>query len=86
MPAGVEAKVYSGTLGAGAGATISGFILWLLGIYGWHAQKGAHYATDAVAAVPGPVASIVALLVTVGGAFIGGYLGKHTPRPEPDPK
>lgn len=77
----VEGKVWASTVGGGAGATVSSFVLWILGVLVWGAPSNASSATDAVAAVPFPVIGVVGLVITVGGVFIGGYLAKHTPRP-----
>jgi hypothetical protein len=78
----VEGKVWAATIGAGAGSAISAFLLWLLGVTIWHVQIGSDTAADAVAAVPFPVSGILTALITVGGAFISGYLAKHTHRPD----
>lgn len=76
----VEGKVWGATVGSGAGATISAFVLWLLGVFVFHAQASAGNSVEAVASVPGPVAGIVALAITAGGTFLGGYITKHTTR------
>ena len=81
MNAPVEGKVWASTVGGGAGATVSTFVIWLLGVLVWGADSTAEAATDAVAAVPFPVIGIVGLAITVGGIFAGGYLAKHSPRP-----
>jgi len=80
----VEAKVYAATIGTGAGAVVSAFIVWLLGVIVWRAPFTAPGAAEAVASVPGPVTAIVGLVITVGSSFIGGYWAKHTPRPQPE--
>ena len=80
----VEAKVYAATIGTGAGAVVSAFVVWLLGVLIWAAPFTAPGATEAVAAVPGPVVAIVSLVITVGSTFLGGYVAKHTPRPQPE--
>ena len=36
----------------------------------------------AIAAVPLPVAGLITGLITLGGVYGGGWLAKHTPRPE----
>lgn len=66
----VERKVYAGTIGAGAGLTISEFALWIADQIWWPAE-------DAI--VPTPVAGFVNLVVTVGCAFLFGWLAKHDP-------
>lgn len=80
----VESKVYAATIGTGAGAVVAAFVIWLLGVIIWHAPFTSVGATEAAAAVPAPVTGIVALAITVGGTFLGGYRAKHTPRP-PEP-
>ena len=85
MTAPTENKVWAATIGSGAGLTVSAFINWCLGVGLWHASSTAQKATEAVAAVPGPVAGIIGLGLTVGGAFAAGWYAKHTPRPAPEP-
>ena len=80
----IEGKVWAATVGTGAGAVVSAFTVWLLGVLIWAAPFTAAGATAAVAAVPGPVSAIVGLIITVGSSFFGGYLAKHTPRPQPE--
>ena len=81
----VETKVVAGTAGAGAGAVVSQFVLWLLGCWAWGASWAAEKAVDAVAAVPGPVSALIVLVITVIGAYIAGWLAPHTHRPNPSP-
>lgn len=78
----VETKVIAATAGGGAGAVVGTFLLWIMGAGLWHAGWSAEQAVAATSAVPGPVAALVPLLVTVAGAFLGGYLAPHTPRPD----
>lgn len=66
----VERKVYAATIGAGAGLTISNFALWAADTVWWPSPD---------ANVPDPVAGFVELIVTVGLAFLGGWLAKHDP-------
>jgi len=82
MTAPVEAKVYAATIGTGAGAVVSAFLVWLLGVLIWAAPNSAAGAAEAMASVPAPVSAIVGLIITVGSTFLGGYLAKHTPREE----
>ena len=81
----VETKVVAGTAGAGAGAVVSQFVLWLLGCWAWGASWAADKAVDAVAAVPGPVSGLIVLVVTVIGSYVFGWLAPHTHRPDPAP-
>lgn len=78
----IESKVYAATVGTGAGAIVSAFVLWLLGVTVWGVAFTANAATDAIAAVPAPISGMVGLLITVAGSFAGGYLGDHTERPD----
>jgi len=66
----VERKVYAGTIGAGAGLTISNFALWVADQIWWPADN-----TE----IPLPVAGVIELLVTTGCAFLFGWLAKHDP-------
>lgn len=66
----VERKVYAATIGAGAGLTVSNFALWGADALWWPSPD---------VNVPVPVASFVELIVTVGLAFLGGWLAKHDP-------
>ena len=66
----VERKVYAGAIGAGAGLTISNFALWIADTIWWPGPD---------ANVPDPVSGMVELVVTVGLAFLGGWLAKHDP-------
>jgi hypothetical protein len=79
----VETKVVAGAAGAGAGAVISQFVVWLMGCWAWGASWDASKAVDAVAAVPAPVADLVFLTITVIGAWIAGYKAPHTHRTPP---
>ena len=78
----VESKVYAATLGSGAGAILSGFLLWVLGVTFWHSSASAGDAVAAVAAVPAPVALVVGLVFTVAGTFLSGFQAPHTSRPD----
>jgi hypothetical protein len=60
----IESKVIAATAGSGAGAAISAFVLWLLGITVWHVPNSADLAGSAVAAVPTPVAGLIAIVLT----------------------
>jgi hypothetical protein len=78
----LESKVYAATIGSGAGAILSGFILWLLGVTLEHSPATAAGAVDAAASVPQPVAALVFLAITVGGTLLAGYSAPHTSRPD----
>ncbi len=85
MPSVIESKVYTATLGGGAGVIVGTFLLWLMGVTFWHASADAMQSAPAVASVPTPVAGVVGLVLTLGGTFLGGYLGAHTERPDLTP-
>lgn len=78
----VEGKVAAATVGSGAGAVVSVFILWLLGVLVFGASGDATLSSAAIEAVPTPVAGLIGAAVTVGGTFVGGYFAQHTPRIE----
>lgn len=66
----VERKVYAATIGAGAGLTVSNFVLWAVDTIWW---------PETTVEIPLPVAAFVELIVTVGLAFVAGYFAKHDP-------
>jgi hypothetical protein len=69
----VSPKVVASAAGAGAGATLSTFLIWLIGallINAWTADA----ADNAIAAVPWPVSGIVLLVVTVVFSAVPGYV------------
>jgi hypothetical protein len=78
----IETKVIAAAAGAGGGGAVSGFLLWLLGVTVWGVPKDADHATQAVAAVPMPVALLLAVALAVIGAALGGYRAPHTDRPD----
>ena len=69
----VETKVWAAVVGTGAGATVAAAILWGLGVWLWHVPADAVHADDAIAAVPGPLAALVGLIITVAGTAVGGW-------------
>lgn len=78
----VEGKVWAATAGGTTGLIISTFLLWVLGVTLWGVSADALSATEAVAAVPAPVIGLLGLLITGACTFGGGWIAKHTPRPE----
>ena len=70
------------TAGSGLGAAVSAFLLWLLGVTAFGASSNADQVAKAVAAVPEPVGALLAILIAIGGAFVGGYAAPHTSRPD----
>lgn len=61
----VEAKVWAATLGAGGGAIMAEFVLWILN--GW-------------VPVPPAVSALITLAISATFAFVAGWEAKHTPR------
>lgn len=77
-----ELKVVAAAAGGGAGAALTNFVDWLLGVVIWHAPNGADQAGTAVAAVPGPVSNLTGVVLAAALGFAGGYIVPHTPRPD----
>lgn len=69
----VSPKVVASAAGAGAGATLTGFLVWLLGASLYGVGFDASVADAAVAAVPNQVIALIGLVLVVAGAFIPGY-------------
>lgn len=67
-------KVVAATAGAGVGSVLANLALWALGVAAWGAGGDAQGATEAVAAVPWPVAATVLTIVPAGFAFVSGYV------------
>ena len=82
MKSRVETKVIAGAAGAGGGAAVSAFLLWLMGCVLWGASWDSGGADEAIAAVPWPVSGLLGLVLTVAGSAIAGWLAPHTPRPD----
>ena len=78
----IEAKVWAAAFGGTAGGVGGSFLMWILGAGLWHGGWAAAQAQTAQAAVPSPVASLIPIVLTFLGAFIGGYRAPHTPRPD----
>lgn len=76
----IEAKVVAAAAGSGVGAAVGTFLLWLLGVTVWGQPVAADAAAKAVSAVPGPVAGLLVIVVSVVGAALGGYRAPHTAR------
>lgn len=70
----VETKVKGATFGAGSGATIVAFLVWLMERYDW--------LTEASGALDPVVVAMIVLVVSSIGAFVGGYVMPHMSRPE----
>lgn len=67
-----EPKVKAATAGAGAGAVVSGFIVWLLDEILWNGDQQPD--------VPLPVLLFVGLTVTSALTFFSGYFARHVNR------
>ena len=78
----VETKVIAGAAGAGGGAAVSAFLLWLMGCLVWGASWDADNADTAIGSVPWPVSGLLGLVLTVAGSAVAGWLAPHTPRPD----
>jgi hypothetical protein len=65
-----DPKVHAAAVGAGAGAIIATFVLWLLDLGLWNG--------DAPPDVPAPVAAMVTLVVASALSWVAGYV-KRTP-------
>jgi hypothetical protein len=78
----IEGKVWGATAGGTAGSIVASFVLWVLGVTLFGVSTDALSATEAISAVPWPIIGLVGLGITVGATFFGGWLTKHTPRPE----
>lgn len=76
----IETKVIAAFAGSGIAAATGQLILWLLAIFVWHQPNTAKAATDAVSAVPEPVATWILIALAGIGAFLGGYFAPHTVR------
>lgn len=62
----IENKVSAATSGAGAAAIGANFVMWVLSRYVFHG------------ATPTEIASVVTAVSAAGGAFVLGYLARHT--------
>lgn len=69
----VSPKAIASTAGAGVGTAVSTFVTWILGVTVWGASSSAPAAVDAVAAVPGPVAGMIMLVIPAALAAIAGW-------------
>ena len=67
----VAAKVKAATIGAGAGAIVSEFVVWAADEIFWNGP--------ADPPVPGPVSGFISLVVVAGLTFAAGWLKKSAP-------
>jgi hypothetical protein len=70
----VSPKLWTAAVGAGAGATVSTLLIWLIGAGVFNAGWTSERVNDAIAAVPFPLAGFILLLVTLAGTMLGAYL------------
>jgi hypothetical protein len=76
----IETKVWAAVAGSGVGASVSAFLLWILGVTVWGQSNAADKAVNAITAVPAPVAGLLTVAVTILGTFVSGYAAPHTTR------
>lgn len=70
--AATETKVKAGAAGAGLGAAVAGFVVWLV---------DAHVHTPGVEGdLPPAVTGLIVAGSAAGVAWLSGWLAKHTPR------
>lgn len=69
----VEPKVKASTAGAGVGAAVSAFLVWLADELWWGGQT-------IPPEVPLPVSGLIGVLVTSAAAAAGGYWARHVNR------
>ena len=83
MPSGpIEKKVNAGAASGGGGIIIANALVWLLGASVWGAGFAADHVEAAYAAVPAPVTVLINVGIGSGLAWLGGYLARHTTRPD----
>lgn len=66
-------KVIAASVGAGTGTVVSTLLLWVIGVMFYDVPASAERVSEAVAAVPSPIAGALALALTVAGAGGAGY-------------
>lgn len=74
----IETKVVAAVYGTALGGALASAVVWLLGVFVWHASSASAHVGDAMAAVPWPVAGLVAILLVPGGAGVAGYSAPRT--------
>ena len=80
----VSPKVVASTAGAGAGAVLSSFVIWGLGVLIWKQPPTADMVGAAAAAVPAPVSGLILFVISGLGAAIPGWRVKDSNRLTPD--
>ena len=79
----ISPKAIASTTGAGAGALVATLANWILGIVIWDAGSSAEEVAEALAAVPTPVAGIIALVAPAVCAAVSGWKVKDPLRVTP---
>ena len=70
----ISPKVVAALAGAGFGTALGNGIVWLLGAWLWNGGWSNDQVDSAMAAVPGPVAALVVVVVAAVCAAIPGYV------------
>lgn len=78
-----EMKVIAAAAASGLGGVISTLVVWWMGVQFWGSSASASAATEAMAAVPPQVSSVVVAFVSLFCAGAAGYLAPHTSRSVP---
>jgi hypothetical protein len=78
----IETKVIAAGGGAGLGAAVSTFLVWLLGVLVFGGSASADQVTKTAGAVPEPAGALLAILVTIGSGILAGWAAPHTDRPD----
>lgn len=65
-------KAWFAAIGAGLGAALTTFLLWLIGVL-ITGDGSADGVDNAIAAVPAPLAVIIGIVVLAGSGFLGAY-------------
>ncbi len=66
-------KAWTAGVGGAIGAAVTAFLLWLIGAFITH-NFHADGVDNALAAVPGPLATVIGIAVLFGSSFLGAYL------------
>lgn len=78
----VETKVQLSTAGGALGGAVAALAIWLLGAFVWGGPTDAANGAYTASLVPSVVSGLVLIVVPGLTAFVGGYIGKHTARPD----
>ena len=69
----ISPKAIASTTGAGLGAAMSTLLLWILGVTLYGESASAANVSNAMTAVPSPIATFVVLLIPAGLAALLAY-------------